>query len=173
MSTMQNIAVLGATGSIGASTLDVIARHPTRFRVAALTANRQVDELAELCRRYRPDMVCLADSSQLPRLRERVAGLGCRILTGEEGLVEAASSPDIDCVIKDLRRNVSENARILRSQNLDFDRHRAASPSSAERPCSAARPVLVMNLPCSAAVYVTATLSTSALISYALSEGSS
>jgi len=99
MSKMLNIAILGATGSIGASTLDVIARHPSRFRVAALTANRQADELAELCRLHRPDTVCLADASQVPRLRERLVGVDCRILTGEEGLVETASSPDIDCVM--------------------------------------------------------------------------
>ena len=99
MSKMQNIAILGATGSIGASTLDVIARHPARFRVAALTANRQVDELAELCRRHRPDTVCIADASQAPRLRERLAGTGFRILAGEEGLVETVSSPQIDCVM--------------------------------------------------------------------------
>jgi 1-deoxy-D-xylulose-5-phosphate reductoisomerase len=101
MSTMQNIAILGATGSIGASTLDVIARHPSRFRVAALTANRQVDELAELCRRHRPDTVCVADASQAPRLRERLAAAGssCRVLAGEEGLVETASSSGVDCVM--------------------------------------------------------------------------
>src|SRR5260370_13484108 len=74
MTTIRNIAILGATGSIGASTLDVIARHPSRFRVAALTANRQVDELAELCKLHRPDYACAADASLAPRLRERVAG---------------------------------------------------------------------------------------------------
>jgi 1-deoxy-D-xylulose-5-phosphate reductoisomerase len=101
MSTIQNIAILGATGSIGASTLDVIARHPSRFRVAALTANRQVDELAELCRRHRPDAVCVADAAQAPRLRERlaVAGASCRVLAGDEGLVEIASLPGVDCVM--------------------------------------------------------------------------
>jgi 1-deoxy-D-xylulose-5-phosphate reductoisomerase len=101
MSTIQNIAILGATGSIGASTLDVIARHPSRFRVAALTANRQVDELAELCRRHRPDTVCVADAAQAPRLRERLAAAGasCRVLAGEEGLIETASLPQVDCVM--------------------------------------------------------------------------
>ncbi|HZE10607.1 MAG TPA: SPOR domain-containing protein [Burkholderiales bacterium] len=73
---MQNIAILGATGSIGASTLDVIARHPSRFRVAALTANRKVDELAELCRRHRPAYACVADATRAPRLRERLAAAG-------------------------------------------------------------------------------------------------
>jgi len=101
MTTIQNIAILGATGSIGASTLDVIARHPSRFRVAALTANRQVDELAELCKRHRPDYACVADTSHAPRLRERLAaaGVGCRVLAGEAGLVEAASLPEVDCVM--------------------------------------------------------------------------
>jgi 1-deoxy-D-xylulose-5-phosphate reductoisomerase len=101
MSTIQNIAILGATGSIGASTLDVIARHPSRFKVAALTANRQVEELAELCRRHRPHTVCIADAAQAPRLRERLAaaGAGCRVLAGDEGLVEIASLPGVDCVM--------------------------------------------------------------------------
>jgi 1-deoxy-D-xylulose-5-phosphate reductoisomerase len=101
MTTIQNIAILGATGSIGASTLDVIARHPSRFRVAALTANRQVDELVELCRRHRPDYACVADTAHAPRLRERLgaAGVGCRVLAGEAGLVEAASLPEVDCVM--------------------------------------------------------------------------
>ena len=101
MSAIQNIAVLGATGSIGASTLDVIARHPSRFRVTALTANRNVDELADLCRRHRPRYVCVADASRVARLRERLASAGVlsTILAGEEGLVEAASLPEVDCVM--------------------------------------------------------------------------
>ncbi len=101
MTKIQHIAILGATGSIGASTLDVIARHPSRFRVAALTANRQVDELAELCKRHRPDYACIADASQAPRLRERLAGagVGCKVLAGEAGLVEVASLPEVDCVM--------------------------------------------------------------------------
>ncbi len=101
MTKIQHIAILGATGSIGASTLDVIARHPSRFRVTALTANRQDDELAELCKRHRPDYACIADASQAPRLRERLAGagMGCKVLAGEAGLVEVASLPDVDCVM--------------------------------------------------------------------------
>lgn len=101
MTAIQNIAVLGATGSIGASTLDVIARHPERFRVAALTANRHVEELARLCVRYRPDYACVADGSRAPLLRERLAaaGLPCKVLSGEAGLVEIASLPAIDCVV--------------------------------------------------------------------------
>jgi 1-deoxy-D-xylulose-5-phosphate reductoisomerase len=72
-----------------------------RFRVAALTANRQVDELAELCRRYRPDYACLAETSRLGLLRERLAGAGlpCKVLGGEAGLIEIASLPEVDCVV--------------------------------------------------------------------------
>ena len=101
MTRIQNVAVLGATGSIGSSTLDVIARHPSRFRVVALTAHRQVDELAKLCERYRPAYACLADAERAPLLRERLgaAGVGCRVVAGEAGLVEVASLPEVDCVM--------------------------------------------------------------------------
>ena len=79
----------------------MIARHPGRFRVAALTANRQVDELAELCKRHRPDYACMADASRAPLLRERLAGAGvpCTVLAGTSGLVELAALPGIDCVV--------------------------------------------------------------------------
>jgi len=91
MSTIQNIAILGATGSIGASTLDVIARHPSRFRVAALTANRQVDELAARERRQAlEDRVVLAVDRQQHRaadphlLHENRPCDDQRLLVGEE-----------------------------------------------------------------------------------------
>ena len=59
---MKTIAVLGATGSIGASALDVIARHPDRFRVGVLAAHRNVDALAELCVRFAPELAVIADA---------------------------------------------------------------------------------------------------------------
>lgn len=58
---MKRVAVLGATGSIGASTLDVIARHADRFRVTALTANRDVAALARLCAQFRPEIAVVAE----------------------------------------------------------------------------------------------------------------
>src|SRR5258708_32773830 len=66
-----------------------------------MTANRQVDKLAELCKLHRPDYACVADASLVPRLHERLAGAGldCRILAGEAGLVEVASLPGVDCVM--------------------------------------------------------------------------
>src|SRR6185295_7336509 len=96
---MQRIAILGATGSIGQSTLDVVARHPDRFRVVALTAHRQVDELALLCRRHRPAYACVADASLAPALQQRLAGTGVKVLAGEPGLVEIAGLPEVDCVM--------------------------------------------------------------------------
>jgi len=79
----------------------VIARHPSRFRVAALTAHRQVDALVELCARHRPEYACVADASRLAQLRERLAaaGVSCKILAGEAGLVEVATLPEVDCVM--------------------------------------------------------------------------
>ena len=60
MSRLQNLAILGATGSIGLSTLDVAARYPQRFRIFALSANERMDELAELCLRHQPRYAVVA-----------------------------------------------------------------------------------------------------------------
>ena len=63
------ITILGATGSIGLSTLDVVARHPDRFRVAALTAHTDVDALARLCERFQPRFAVMADGSAMTAKR--------------------------------------------------------------------------------------------------------
>ncbi len=101
MKPVQRIAILGATGSIGRSTLDVIARHPDRFCVAALTAHRQVNELFDLCQVHRPAIACMANPGSARQLRDKVrrAGLRTIVLEGEDGLVEAAASADIDVVM--------------------------------------------------------------------------
>jgi len=93
---MRNVAILGATGSIGASALDVIARHPQRFRVSALAAHRKVDELVALCARFQPDLAVIADSAFEPALRSKLvnAGLHTRVASGEQGLREATTSGD-------------------------------------------------------------------------------
>ncbi|HEX6834690.1 MAG TPA: 1-deoxy-D-xylulose-5-phosphate reductoisomerase [Rudaea sp.] len=96
---MRQVSILGATGSIGASALDVIARHPDRFRVAALAAHRKVDELAALCRRFEPDLAVIADPVLEPALRAKLAGSRTRIASGANGLREAASAAGIDTVI--------------------------------------------------------------------------
>jgi 1-deoxy-D-xylulose-5-phosphate reductoisomerase len=93
---MRQVSILGATGSIGASALDVIARHPQRFRVSALAAHRKVDELVALCARFQPDLAVIADSAFEPALRSKLAsaGLDTRVASGNEGLREAATSGD-------------------------------------------------------------------------------
>lgn len=98
---VQTVSVLGATGSIGRSTLDVIARHPGRFRVAALTASCQVDQLAELCARHDATYACIVDASLATALHRRLKHLGARaeVLTGVTGLVQAATLPEADCVM--------------------------------------------------------------------------
>jgi len=97
----QNIAILGATGSIGASALDVIARHPERFRAWALTANRRVDALAALCAKYRPAWAGIADARLAPELERRLreAGVPTQVAAGAGGLAELAERAEVDTVI--------------------------------------------------------------------------
>ena len=101
MSGLQNVAILGATGSIGRSTLDVVARHPDRFRAFALTAHTQADELFELAIRHRPRFAVLADGAQARDLRVRLAAAGSavEVLAGPEALVSVAAHPDVDAVM--------------------------------------------------------------------------
>jgi 1-deoxy-D-xylulose-5-phosphate reductoisomerase len=98
---MKHIAVLGATGSIGSSTLDVIRRHPEQFRAGVLAAHRNVEALAELCAEFRPDVTVIADPNCEPELRARLvaAGVATRVIAGPAALVEAVSSSDIDIVV--------------------------------------------------------------------------
>ncbi len=95
------IALLGSTGSIGGYTLDVVARHPERFRVTAVTARTQVERLLEQCRRFRPRLAVLSDSAAAERLRRRVReeGLDVEVLAGEEGLEAAATHPEARFVV--------------------------------------------------------------------------
>src|SRR3972149_9833380 len=99
MSAAKNIAILGATGSIGRSTLDVVARHPDRFRVVALTAWRSVDALVELSVRHGAAYACIADRSLAQALQRRLkeCGSAAEVLCGTEGLVQAASLQQVDC----------------------------------------------------------------------------
>lgn len=98
---MRNVAILGATGSIGASTLDVIRRHPDRFRVVSLSAHSDVERLAALSAEFRPHRVAIADASQLDRLAAalRDAGVEADILTGPAGLESLAADPAVDTVV--------------------------------------------------------------------------
>ncbi len=95
------IAVLGATGSIGGSTLDVIARHPDRYRASILAANRNVDALATLCARFHPELAIIADPALEGALARRLAGLGvrCEVASGATALEGAAAGPLCDTVV--------------------------------------------------------------------------
>lgn len=97
----QRVCILGATGSVGTNTLDVIARHPERFEVFALTAHSRVDELFEQCVRWRPRFAALGDSRSANALRERLQAHGLRteVLDGAAALAELAAHPDVDAVM--------------------------------------------------------------------------
>ena len=87
----RQISILGATGSVGTSTLDLVERHPERFQVVALTAARNVAALADAARRTHARLAVIDDATLLPELTERLAGSGCRAATGEDALAEAAA----------------------------------------------------------------------------------
>ena len=72
----KTVALFGATGSIGSSTLDLVLRHPERFRVSILTGGRNVKLLSQLALRFRPDHVAIADEKLLPELRDNLASEG-------------------------------------------------------------------------------------------------
>ena len=89
--TRRRLAILGATGSIGRSTLDLVERSPDRFEVVALTARTNVADLAAAARRTGASLAVVAEEAKLPELRERLSGSGCEAAAGQAGLVEAAS----------------------------------------------------------------------------------
>ncbi len=97
---MKNLAVLGSTGSIGCSALDVAAALPDRFQVVALAAGRSMERLAEQVVRHRPEVVSVAAAADAARLRALLpAGAAPRIVVGREGLEEVASHPKADTVV--------------------------------------------------------------------------
>jgi len=97
----QQITVLGATGSIGLSTLDVIARHPERYQVFALSGFSRLSELLALCIRHVPRFAVVPEPVAARRLQDdlRAAGLSTRVLVGEEGLCQVASDAEVDAVM--------------------------------------------------------------------------
>lgn len=100
MSGARRISILGATGSIGTSTLDVVARHPDRYRVEALTAHRDVAGMAALCARFRPALAVMADAASARALAAALpAAAATRVVGGAEGLEEAAAGGGADTVV--------------------------------------------------------------------------
>ncbi|MDE2145732.1 MAG: 1-deoxy-D-xylulose-5-phosphate reductoisomerase [Burkholderiales bacterium] len=101
MSLRPGLVILGATGSVGTSTLEVVARHPERFEVVGLSAHRRVDTLFEQCLRFDPREVVVADETQAAQLRPRLraAGLRTEVRAGAAALVELAAGGGVDIVM--------------------------------------------------------------------------
>lgn len=99
--TPRVLTILGATGTIGVNTLDVVARHPGRFEVFALTGATQVDRMFEQCRVHRPRVAVMRDPAAAERLRDRLAaeGLAVEVHAGAEALTEVATAPEVDTVM--------------------------------------------------------------------------
>lgn len=98
---MSNVAVLGASGSIGLNTASVIAQNPDRYRLFAVAARRSVDSVLEQCREHRPELAVLVEEAAAAELRERLAaeGIPTRVESGKEALESLASHPDVDSVM--------------------------------------------------------------------------
>ena len=101
MRSVSQLTILGSTGSIGVSTLDVVARHPERYRVIALTAQSQDNILFEQCTRFSPRYAVLLDETAAARLQQRIAltDLGTEVLCGVAALERVASLPEVDAVM--------------------------------------------------------------------------
>lgn len=98
---MQSLTILGATGSIGVSTLDVVARHPDRYRVFALTGQTRIDVLAGQCAQFHPEVAVVVDADAAVRLQKliRDRGLKTKVVYGEQALCEVASAGACDTVM--------------------------------------------------------------------------
>ncbi|GAB4172586.1 MAG: 1-deoxy-D-xylulose-5-phosphate reductoisomerase [Rhodocyclaceae bacterium] len=101
MTARKRLTVLGATGSIGVSTLDVVSRHPERFEVLGLSANRRIDRLYEQCLAFRPLWAAVPDPDRAAILDARLRAAGCpvEVLGGEGSLEAIASRPEVDTVM--------------------------------------------------------------------------
>lgn len=97
--TKKAITVLGATGSIGASTLDVIARHPERYSLFALSAHASVDKLAKLAKQFSPRYIVIGDEQNAGQLRTTLRGLDIEVLCGNAGLQSVAAHNEVDIVV--------------------------------------------------------------------------
>ena len=96
---MKQIAILGSTGSIGTQTLDVVRQHRNEFAVYALTAHRSVEMLIGQALEFNPAVVCIADESCYPRLRDALSDLPIKVMAGEKALEEIVTMPSIDIVV--------------------------------------------------------------------------
>lgn len=96
---MKTLAVIGATGSIGEKTLEIVRIHPEEFRIAVLAARRNVGRLLEQAREFRPKLVCLFEPEKAREIEAPLRKLGIRLVTAEEGLIEASTFGEADQII--------------------------------------------------------------------------
>ena len=98
---MKGICILGATGSIGVNTLDVTARHPDKYKIIALSANRQVDRLFEQCKKHQPEYAVMVDENATEELKQKLTAINSKtkVLSGNGGLELIASLPQVDYVM--------------------------------------------------------------------------
>lgn len=99
---MKGLCILGSTGSIGRSTLDVVSRHPDQFKVVALTANQQVDSLFKQCQKFLPEYAVMVDEASAERLQSRLRGtaaVSTQVLSGADALDAVAALDQVDVVM--------------------------------------------------------------------------
>jgi 1-deoxy-D-xylulose-5-phosphate reductoisomerase len=96
---MQQVTILGATGSIGTSSLDVISQHPTKYSIYAVTANTNVEKMLTICRQFQPRYAVMSDKDSAQQLKSLLNGSPTRIIGGQQGLLEVASDDEVDTVI--------------------------------------------------------------------------
>ncbi|HXE98139.1 MAG TPA: 1-deoxy-D-xylulose-5-phosphate reductoisomerase [Dongiaceae bacterium] len=96
---MKNITILGSTGSIGVSTLEIVSAHPDRFRVVAITAGKNLELFVRQIRQFKPRIAVVASTEDVPRLKDLCSGLDVTILGGVEGLIAAATADETEMVV--------------------------------------------------------------------------
>jgi 1-deoxy-D-xylulose-5-phosphate reductoisomerase len=96
---MKQVTILGATGSIGASSLDLISQHPTQYSIFAVTANTNVEKMLLICLQYQPRYAVMSDKVSAQRLKVLLNGSLTQVIDGQQGLLEVASHDDVDIVI--------------------------------------------------------------------------
>ena len=99
--TQQVLTILGSTGSIGESTLDVVSRHPEKFRVFALAGHRQVDKLVAQCKQFRPEYAVVGDAGHAAELEKKLKqeGISTQVLYGSQALIDVASADEVSGVM--------------------------------------------------------------------------
>lgn len=95
----KRIAILGSTGSIGTQALDVVRKNPDRFEVYAISANRSVDKLIEQAREFHPEVVCIADESLYPQLKEALSAMPLKVFAGMDAIAQMVQLPSVDIVL--------------------------------------------------------------------------